>query len=43
MKPSESHRRKLAQSGENYTMQRKMYQWVERFQIGRTSLDALHG
>jgi len=28
----------LAQYGENCIMQRKVYQWVERFQSGRTSI-----
>jgi hypothetical protein len=38
VKPSEIHRRMLAQYGENCIMQRKVYQWVERFQSGRTSV-----
>jgi hypothetical protein len=38
VKPSKSHRRMLAQNIENSVAQRNIYQWVERFQNGRTSI-----
>jgi hypothetical protein len=38
VKPSEVHRRMLAQQGENCNMQKKVYQWVERFSSGRTGI-----
>ena len=36
VKPVEIHRRMLAQYGESTMSQRKVYEWVERFQSGRT-------
>jgi hypothetical protein len=39
VKPSKIHRRMSAQHRENYIVQRKVYQWVERFQNVRTSID----
>jgi hypothetical protein len=36
-KPSKIHKRMLAQYKENFIVQRKVYQWVQRFQSGRTS------
>jgi hypothetical protein len=38
VKPSKIHRRMLAQYGENCITQGKVYQWVERFQSGSTSI-----
>jgi hypothetical protein len=38
VKFSEIHRRILAQYGEKCIMQRKVYEWVDRFQSGRTRL-----
>ena len=35
-KPVEIHRRMLAQYGKSTTSQRKVYEWVERFKLGRT-------
>jgi len=36
VKPVEIHRHMLAQYGQNTTSQRKIYEWVERFKLGRT-------
>jgi len=36
LKPVEIHRRMLAQYGQSTMRQRKVYEWVERFQSGRT-------
>uniref|UniRef100_A0A7M4EMQ5 Mos1 transposase HTH domain-containing protein n=1 Tax=Crocodylus porosus TaxID=8502 RepID=A0A7M4EMQ5_CROPO len=36
--PSEIHRRIVAQYGENCLAQRKVYEWVEKFKHGRTSV-----
>jgi len=38
VKPSKTQRRMLPQYGENYIMQRNVYQWVERFQSSRTNI-----
>ena len=35
-KPVEIHRRMLAQYGQSTVSQRKVYEWVERFKLGRT-------
>jgi len=36
MKPAEIHRRMLAEYGQSTMSQRKVYEWVERFKLGRT-------
>ena len=36
VKPVEIHRRMLAQYGQSTMSQRKVYEWVERFKLGRT-------
>jgi len=36
LKPVEIHRRMLAQYGQSTMSQRKVYEWVERFKLGRT-------
>ena len=36
VKPVEIHRRMLAQYGQSTMNQRKIYEWVERFKLGRT-------
>ena len=36
VKPVEIHRRMLAQYGQSTMIQRKVYEWVERFKSGRT-------
>jgi len=36
VKPVEIHRRVLAQYGQSTVIQRKVYEWVERFKSGRT-------
>jgi transposase len=38
LKPREIHRRMIQQYGGSCMSERKMYQWVERFQEGRTSV-----
>jgi hypothetical protein len=38
VKPSEIHRRMIQQYGGSCMSERKVYQWVERFQEGRTSV-----
>jgi len=38
VKSSTIHRQKLVQYRENYIMQRNVYQWVESFQSGWTSV-----
>jgi hypothetical protein len=38
IKPSEIHRRMLAQYGDKYIGQRKVYEWVERFKNGRMNM-----
>jgi len=35
VKPVEIHRRMLAQYGQSTVSQRKVYEWVERFKLGR--------
>ena len=36
VKPVEIHRRMLTQYGQSTMSQRKVYEWVERFKLGRT-------
>ena len=36
VKPVEIHRRMLAQYGQSTMSQRKVFEWVERFESGRT-------
>jgi len=36
VKPVKIHRRMLAQYGQSTMSQRKVYQWVEMFKLGRT-------
>ena len=38
VKPVEIRRRKLAQYGQSTMSQQKVYEWVERFKSGRTSV-----
>ena len=38
VKPMEIHRRMLAQYGQNTMSQRNVYEWVERFKSGRTTV-----
>ena len=38
VKPVEIHRRMLAQYGQSTMSQRKVYDWVERFRLGRTNV-----
>jgi hypothetical protein len=42
VKPSKIHRRMLAQHRENYITQRKVYQWMERFQSGTITITDEH-
>ena len=38
VKPVETHCRMLAQYGQSTMIQRKVYEWVERFKSGRTRI-----
>jgi hypothetical protein len=42
VKPSEIWRRMLAKYGKKSIMQRKVYQWVEKFQSGTASVNEDH-
>ena len=42
VKPVEIHRHMLAQFGQSTMGQRKVYEWVERFKLGRTRVTDGH-